>query len=529
MSSQVAPREWDIYQVLAWLELMQLNRYDECFYNHHINGFCLLRLEHALLKEMNILKIGDRIKILSEIRRLQNGFVPSFASDKVKEIKRNFLRMRQNSSRENISASTLDRYRVVLKIIGEENQIMQVGVNDQMTYNDILAKILTKFGLVASDALLQAYNLLVVDGGAARIIGDADLMSIVREQKSEKDKLVLRKKHIQVNKSRKVNKLENFFGEDFAGKVPSPSTPKQSSKLNKFFGDRPPSELITTNLQNYFPRETMAEIKRVSRVPDISGLNLESMPSSLQTTAVNTPDSSSPRRAKSDRKPDLKINTNQSDHSESMPDSPTSLETTAPIKFIKGNLIGKGSFGSVYLGMNAINGELLAVKLVELPLEDGPNFEIKKKMFKALQREIVLLKQLNHPHIVRYLGSQMQDNCLNIFLEYVAGGSVQGLLENYGAFEETLVKSFIKQSLLGLEYLHNQGIIHRDIKSGNILVDNLGKCKISDFGISTKLKENDKPLSMAGNRMSLKGSVYWMAPEVVKNMKYTEKGDIWYP
>eukprot|EP00835_Amoeboradix_gromovi_P002932 NODE_178_length_15814_cov_0.338657.p8 type:complete len:166 gc:universal NODE_178_length_15814_cov_0.338657:2657-2160(-) len=90
-----------------------------------------------------------------------------------------------------------------------------------------------------------------------------------------------------------------------------------------------------------------------------------------------------------------------------------------------------------------------------------------------------------------------------------------------------LVKSFIKQSLLGLEYLHNQGIIHRDIKSGNILIDNKGMVKISDFGISTKLKNDDQPLSMAGNKMNLKGSVYWMAPEVVKLMKYTEKGDIW--
>eukprot|EP00834_Sanchytrium_tribonematis_P003318 NODE_124_length_17341_cov_0.560028.p10 type:complete len:191 gc:universal NODE_124_length_17341_cov_0.560028:3337-2765(-) len=111
--------------------------------------------------------------------------------------------------------------------------------------------------------------------------------------------------------------------------------------------------------------------------------------------------------------------------------------------------------------------------------------------------------------------------------DFNLGGSVQGLLEMYGSFEEPLVKNFIGQSLLGLEYLHNQGIIHRDIKSGNILVDDKGGVKITDFGISTKLKGEEQPLSMAGNRMSLKGSVYWMAPEVVKLMKYTEKGDVW--
>ena len=87
--------------------------------------------------------------------------------------------------------------------------------------------------------------------------------------------------------------------------------------------------------------------------------------------------------------------------------------------------------------------------------------------------------------------SSIEDDHLNIFLEYVPGGSVTSVLRNYGAFEEPLTRNWVRQILLGLNYLHERDIIHRDIKGANMLVDNKGGIKISDFGISKKLDDSE--------------------------------------
>ncbi|EPY52953.1 STE/STE11 protein kinase Byr2 [Schizosaccharomyces cryophilus OY26] len=197
-----------------------------------------------------------------------------------------------------------------------------------------------------------------------------------------------------------------------------------------------------------------------------------------------------------------------------------------PVKWIRGALIGSGSFGQVYLGMNASSGELMAVKQICIS-EFKKSKERHSSLFKSLVSEIALLQELAHEHIVQYLGSNLTSEFLNIFLEYVPGGSVTGLLEMYGSFEAGLVRNFIKQTLEGLQYLHSKGIVHRDIKGANILVDNKGKIKISDFGISKKLELENPTDKIRSSRPSLQGSSFWMAPEVVKQTQHTEKTDIW--
>lgn len=200
-------------------------------------------------------------------------------------------------------------------------------------------------------------------------------------------------------------------------------------------------------------------------------------------------------------------------------------------RWLKGARIGAGSFGIVYLGMNAITGELMAVKQVAINKKGPYSSSLQNNVIDALEHEMSLLKELNHENIVRYLGASTEENYLNIFLEYVPGGSVLSMLNCYGPFEEPLIRNFIRQVLIGLSYLHGEGIMHRDIKGANILIDIKGTVKISDFGISKRIdnpnSDDKESIKSTGKRASLQGSVYWMAPEVVKQTAYTKKADIW--
>jgi mitogen-activated protein kinase kinase kinase len=202
------------------------------------------------------------------------------------------------------------------------------------------------------------------------------------------------------------------------------------------------------------------------------------------------------------------------------------------LKYMKGAMIGQGSFGTVFLALHAVTAELMAVKQVEMPSNSGSTMDARKNnMIEALKHEITLLRDLKHTNIVQYLGSNSDDQHLNIFLEYVAGGSVATMLVNYGSLPEGLIANFVRQILQGLNYLHSKDIIHRDIKGANILVDNKGTVKISDFGISKRVEAstllNPGPHKRGGPRVSLQGSVFWMAPEVVRQTAYTKKADIW--
>nr|OQO19811.1 hypothetical protein B0A51_13857 [Rachicladosporium sp. CCFEE 5018] len=216
-------------------------------------------------------------------------------------------------------------------------------------------------------------------------------------------------------------------------------------------------------------------------------------------------------------------------------------ERQPTFKWMRGQLIGKGTFGRVYLGMNTTTGELLAVKQVEVnPKAQNADPAKIRDMVKALDLEIDTMQHLDHVNIVQYLGCEKKEFSISIFLEYISGGSVGSCLRKHGKFEESVVSSLTRQTLCGLAYLHGQGILHRDLKSDNILLDLDGTCKISDLGISKR--SADPYINDASN--SMQGSVFWMAPEVIRatqsqahmvgaapetllNQGYSAKVDIW--
>ncbi|QLL33829.1 hypothetical protein HG536_0F01540 [Torulaspora globosa] len=190
--------------------------------------------------------------------------------------------------------------------------------------------------------------------------------------------------------------------------------------------------------------------------------------------------------------------------------------------WIKGEMIGKGSFGAVYLCLNVTTGEMMAVKQVEVPRYGSQN-EAMLHTVEALRAEVSTLKNLDHLNIVQYLGFEVKDNINSLFLEYVAGGSVGSLIRMYGRFDEPMIKHLTTQVLSGLSYLHSRGILHRDMKADNLLLDQEGICKISDFGISRKSQD-----IYSNSEMTMRGTVFWMAPEMVDTAQgYSAKVDIW--
>jgi len=141
-----------------------------------------------------------------------------------------------------------------------------------------------------------------------------------------------------------------------------------------------------------------------------------------------------------------------------------------------------------------------------------------------LKEEIRTFSQHKHLHLVQYLGVQITDDSFNIFMEYVAGGSLATLLQHFGALSEPTVRNYTDQILRGLEFLHDNNIVHRDIKGANILIDNRGIVKLADFGAATRLES----IASASMLKSVRGTPYWMAPEVIKQSGHGLKCDIWY-
>ncbi|CAD8205401.1 unnamed protein product [Paramecium octaurelia] len=190
-------------------------------------------------------------------------------------------------------------------------------------------------------------------------------------------------------------------------------------------------------------------------------------------------------------------------------------ELEKQITWTEGEMIGQGAFGRVILGMNRVSGQIMAVKQVFIKSGD-------ENKVQSIQREIEILSKLQHPHIVRYYGSERKKDQLNIFLEYVSGGSVLMMIKRFGKFKESLIKVYLKQILLGLQYLHSQGVIHRDIKGANILINQNGQVKLADFGSGKQLSEIQQDI--VG---SLCGTPNFMAPEVINQQQYGKKADIW--
>ncbi|GAA6060392.1 hypothetical protein JCM10212_004645 [Sporobolomyces blumeae] len=185
-----------------------------------------------------------------------------------------------------------------------------------------------------------------------------------------------------------------------------------------------------------------------------------------------------------------------------------------------GECIGRGQFGTVYRALNLNTGEVVAVKRIQL--EGKTEAEIEQ-----LSNEVALLQRLIHPAIVRYQGLLRSENYLNIVLEYAESGSLQTTLRQFGQLPEGLVASYVVKILEGLAYLHEQGVVHCDLKAANILSTKTGNVKLSDFGVSLNLHAIKNTQGFGGLSKDVQGTPNWMAPEIIEMKGALPASDIW--
>ncbi|KAL6199133.1 hypothetical protein ACLB2K_028920 [Fragaria x ananassa] len=195
-------------------------------------------------------------------------------------------------------------------------------------------------------------------------------------------------------------------------------------------------------------------------------------------------------------------------------DDAAGLVEAAGSRFSQLELIGRGSFGDVYKGFDRDLNKEVAIKVIDL--------EESEDEIEDIQKEISVLSQCRSPYITEYYGSYLNQTKLWIIMEYMAGGSVADLLQSGPPLDETSMACILRDLLHAIEYLHNEGKIHRDIKAANILLTENGDVKVADFGVSAQLTRT------ISRRKTFVGTPFWMAPEVIQNSEgYNEKADIW--
>ncbi|XP_053304017.1 mitogen-activated protein kinase kinase kinase 1 [Spea bombifrons] len=193
------------------------------------------------------------------------------------------------------------------------------------------------------------------------------------------------------------------------------------------------------------------------------------------------------------------------------------------VEWLKGQQIGLGAFSSCYQAQDVGTGTLMAVKQVTYVRNTSAE---QGEVVEALREEIRMMNHLSHPNIIRMLGATCEKSNYNLFIEWMAGGSVAHLLSKYGAFKETVIINYTEQLLRGLSYLHENQIIHRDIKGANLLIDSTGqRLRIADFGAAARLAS--KGTGAGEFQGQLLGTIAFMAPEVLRGQQYGRSCDVW--
>ncbi|KAI2613121.1 Pkinase-domain-containing protein [Hypoxylon fragiforme] len=267
-----------------------------------------------------------------------------------------------------------------------------------------------------------------------------------------------------------------------------------------------------------------------ARMPaPVKPLNVPAKPSQQQNDGIKAAEAAlTAKPSPSERKQDVRMSTMS--EKEVMAKLIEVVSKDDPnLSYSKQKKIGQGASGSVYVAkvkegaMSPVAREVLRnqgsraqVAIKQMDLAHQPRKEL-------IVNEIMVMKDSKHRNIVNFLDAFLRNNNAELWvvMEYMEGGALTDVIDNNPVITEEQISTICLETCRGLQHLHSQNIIHRDIKSDNVLLDARGNVKITDFGFCAKLTETKS------KRATMVGTPYWMAPEVVKQKEYGPKVDIW--